>query len=319
MLRNGSNPEGRNNVSEGKKNLHDFSSNEEEGLGVAFRRNSPFYENNGVKIMEEQSEKNYTGNYVTLDDFWSLKFLVDNSFLLGYAYKSFMPYSHLFVHIGLKNEFSDLSRDWFFIHMDKNETLKEAHKRYTNESIAISQKSHGLIDMQKSGLVISKRLFQKEEHWISKASIGSIICAEPYEALVCMLLLWIIFSYRQEYVIKNARPPWYRRDRASTSIHEDLPVFVGVGRGGCSVSLGNAYFVKFQRPELVFRPSFGSEPRFLGLLCKERTLWVVLLKRSPFHSRLSGESPWLGETKPTFIAGNDVSFVGSDCYLTSVV
>ncbi|UZO20398.1 uncharacterized protein OCT59_012822 [Rhizophagus irregularis] len=31
------------------------------------------------------------------------------------------------------------------------------------------------------GLVISKRLSQEEEHWISKASIGSIIWAEPYE------------------------------------------------------------------------------------------------------------------------------------------
>ncbi|CAG8751874.1 7600_t:CDS:2, partial [Rhizophagus irregularis] len=214
----------------------DFLRNEEEGLGVAFRRNSPFHENNGVKIMEEQSEKNYTGNHVTLGDFWSLKFLVDNSFLLGYAYKNeeyedsdssseydnapfptrwysanrgFLCYRENsksieveffdgFTHwIGSKNEFSDLSRDWFFIHVDKNETLKEAHKRYTNESIAISQKSHGLIDMRKigtyaatslhlfhdvtKGLVISKRLSQEEEHWISKASIGSIIWAEPYE------------------------------------------------------------------------------------------------------------------------------------------
>ncbi|CAG8745506.1 18643_t:CDS:2 [Rhizophagus irregularis] len=62
-----------------------------------------------------------------------------------------------------------------------------------------------------------------------------------------------------------------------------------------SVSLGNAYFVKFQRPELVFRPSFGSEPRFLGLLCKERTLWD--LQRSKTFgfmgwARRSAQSPW---------------------------
>ncbi|PKY63040.1 hypothetical protein RhiirA4_490763 [Rhizophagus irregularis] len=72
--------------------------------------------------------------------------------------------------IGLKNEFSELSRDWFFIKVDKNETLEEAHKRYTNESIAISHKSYDLIDMRKT-----------EELWISKASTGSIIWAEPYE------------------------------------------------------------------------------------------------------------------------------------------
>ncbi|GBC52971.2 hypothetical protein GLOIN_2v1772900 [Rhizophagus irregularis DAOM 181602=DAOM 197198] len=99
--------------------------------------------------------------------------------------------------IGLKNEFSELSRDWFFIKVDKNETLEEAHKRYTNESIAISQKSLGLIDMRKTGTyaATSLRLFQDvtngpiksarlsddEELWISNASIGSIIWAEQYE------------------------------------------------------------------------------------------------------------------------------------------
>ncbi|RGB38854.1 hypothetical protein C1646_755172 [Rhizophagus diaphanus] len=99
--------------------------------------------------------------------------------------------------IGTKNEFSELSRNWFFIRVDKNETLEEAHKRYINESIAISQKSHGLIDMRKTGtyaatslrlfqdvtngLIKSAKLSAEEELWISKASIGSIIWAEPYE------------------------------------------------------------------------------------------------------------------------------------------
>ncbi|RGB25381.1 hypothetical protein C1646_771815 [Rhizophagus diaphanus] len=40
--------------------------------------------------------------------------------------------------IGQKNEFSKLSRNWFFIKVDKNETLEEVHKWYTDESIAIS-------------------------------------------------------------------------------------------------------------------------------------------------------------------------------------
>ncbi|RGB31184.1 hypothetical protein C1646_792657 [Rhizophagus diaphanus] len=87
--------------------------------------------------------------------------------------------------IRLKNEFSGLSRDWFFIKVDKNETLEEAHKR------------HGHIDMRKTGTyaATSLRLFQdvtkgptkstrlsnEEELWISKASTGSVIWAEPYE------------------------------------------------------------------------------------------------------------------------------------------
>ncbi|PKY55993.1 hypothetical protein RhiirA4_427936 [Rhizophagus irregularis] len=99
--------------------------------------------------------------------------------------------------IGRKNEFTELSRDWFFIRVDKNETLEEAHKRYTNESIAISFESNDLIDMRKTGTyaATSLRLFQdvtkgatkstrlsnEEELWISKASIGSIIWTEPYE------------------------------------------------------------------------------------------------------------------------------------------
>ncbi|CAB4420549.1 unnamed protein product [Rhizophagus irregularis] len=53
--------------------------------------------------------------------------------------------------IGLKNETSELSRDWFFIKVDKNETLEEAHKRYKNKSITISFEINGRIDMRKSG------------------------------------------------------------------------------------------------------------------------------------------------------------------------
>ncbi|GET02642.1 hypothetical protein GLOIN_2v1772900 [Rhizophagus clarus] len=98
--------------------------------------------------------------------------------------------------IGTKNEFSDLSRDWFFIQVDKNETLEEAHKRYLDESIAISHKSHSLIDMRKTGIysATSLRLFQdvtnglikseslsvEDELWTSKASTGSMNLMKVY-------------------------------------------------------------------------------------------------------------------------------------------
>ncbi|CAB4381104.1 unnamed protein product [Rhizophagus irregularis] len=99
--------------------------------------------------------------------------------------------------IGSKKDFSVLSQKWFFIQVDKYESLEEASKRYLDESISISHKSHGLIDMRKTGTyaATSLRLFQdvtngpirstrlstEEEFWILKASTGSIIWAEPYE------------------------------------------------------------------------------------------------------------------------------------------
>ncbi|PKK71891.1 hypothetical protein RhiirC2_710770 [Rhizophagus irregularis] len=99
--------------------------------------------------------------------------------------------------IGTKSDFTELSRDWFFIKVDKNETLEEAHKRYTYESITISFESNALIDMHKTGTyaATSLRLFQdvtkgatkstrlsnEEKLWISKTSIGPIIWAEAYE------------------------------------------------------------------------------------------------------------------------------------------
>ncbi|PKY23741.1 hypothetical protein RhiirB3_387460 [Rhizophagus irregularis] len=65
--------------------------------------------------------------------------------------------------IGSKKDFSVLSQKWFFIQVDKNESLEEASKHYLNESISISHtKSHGLIDMRKTGTyaATSLRLFQ---------------------------------------------------------------------------------------------------------------------------------------------------------------
>src|ERR1041385_2279935 len=39
--------------------------------------------------------------------------------------------------IGSENDFRDLSRDWFLIKANPNETLQEAHKRYNEEASAI--------------------------------------------------------------------------------------------------------------------------------------------------------------------------------------
>ncbi|GBB99907.1 hypothetical protein RclHR1_03680002 [Rhizophagus clarus] len=71
------------------------------------------------------------------------------------------------IWIGTKIEFSELSRDWFFIQVDKNGKLKGVHKRYIlDEPIAISHKSHGPIDMRKTGTYAarfsSKRLSEEE-------------------------------------------------------------------------------------------------------------------------------------------------------------
>jgi hypothetical protein len=84
--------------------------------------------------------------------------------------------------IELKNKFSELTCDWFFIKVDKKETLEEAHKWYTNESIAISFESNGHIDMRNTGTyaATSLCLFQDAtkgrlvaKDYLKKKSIGS--------------------------------------------------------------------------------------------------------------------------------------------------
>ncbi|GES98055.1 hypothetical protein GLOIN_2v1772900 [Rhizophagus clarus] len=104
---------------------------------------------------------------------------------------------------GSKSEFQDLSRDWFLIKANPNETLQDVHKRYNEEASAIAWRSRGQIDLQKSGTyaMASLRFFQdvtlaprkaedltqEEDYWINLAYMGSLVWAEPYEGIATEL------------------------------------------------------------------------------------------------------------------------------------
>src|SRR4051812_32201399 len=53
--------------------------------------------------------------------------------------------------IGSENDFRDLSRDWFLIKANLNETLQEMNFRYNEEANAISWRSEGQIDLRETG------------------------------------------------------------------------------------------------------------------------------------------------------------------------
>lgn len=105
--------------------------------------------------------------------------------------------------IGSENDFCDLSRDWFLIKANPNETLQEAHKRYNEEASAIAWRSKGQIDLRKTGTyaMASFRFFQdvssaprkaedlsqEEDHWIRSAYTGALTWAEPYEGIATEL------------------------------------------------------------------------------------------------------------------------------------
>jgi hypothetical protein len=105
--------------------------------------------------------------------------------------------------VGSENDFRDLSRDWFLIKANPNETLQEAHKRYNEEASAIAWWSRGQIDLRKSGTyaMASLRFFQdvtlaprkaedltqEEDYWINSAYMGGLVWAEPYEGIATEL------------------------------------------------------------------------------------------------------------------------------------
>ena len=105
--------------------------------------------------------------------------------------------------IGSKNDFRDLSRDWFLIKANPKETLQKAHRQYNEEANAIFWKSGGQIDLRKTGTYASTslRYFQdvargprkaenlspEEDHWIKSAYIGGLTWAEPYEGIAIEL------------------------------------------------------------------------------------------------------------------------------------
>ena len=64
--------------------------------------------------------------------------------------------------VGSENDFRDLSRDWFLIKANPNETLQEVHKRYNEEADAILWRSDEQIDLRKTGTyaMASLRFFQ---------------------------------------------------------------------------------------------------------------------------------------------------------------
>ncbi|CAG8783276.1 7530_t:CDS:1, partial [Dentiscutata erythropus] len=105
--------------------------------------------------------------------------------------------------IGSENDFCDLSRDWFIIKANLNETLQEAHICYNDEANAIFWRSDGQIDLRKTGTytMASLRFFQdvaryprkaedlspEEDQWIRSAYIGDLTWTEPYEGIATEL------------------------------------------------------------------------------------------------------------------------------------
>ena len=52
---------------------------------------------------------------------------------------------------GSEDDFRDLSRDWFLIKVNSNETLQEANIRYNDETNAIFWQSRRQIDLRATG------------------------------------------------------------------------------------------------------------------------------------------------------------------------
>jgi len=122
--------------------------------------------------------------------------------------------------ISTKEDFRELSRDWFLIQANRDETLQEAYVRYNEEADAISAQSNGQIDLHKTGTyaMASLRFFQdvtsapiksihlsiEEEHWVNSAYTGSMIWAEPFEGFASEL----DFNNYYPFILANDDAYW---------------------------------------------------------------------------------------------------------------